>query len=223
MDQEELLRYYQKTQRKPIEIWQPQPKQMQLLELCGLNMALHGGEVYEAVCSLIGYGGAAGGGKSEGMLGVALIALMKVPGIRVGYFRRTFKELEGSDGPIERTMALYPAIGGKYNKMQHVWRFGESEGGDDWNEGEAAAMRFCHCQYESDVHSYQSSAFDILLFDEATHFTWGQIRYLLTRNRVSKYSQIPRPFSIMSTNPGGVGHMWYKQIYDIKDRADEKG
>jgi len=218
----ELLNYYKRQQRKPIEVWQPQPKQMQLLELCGLHKALFGGDPEEAVCSVIGYGGAAGGGKSEGMLGVALIALMTIPGVKIGYFRRTFKELEGSDGPIERTMALFPQFGAEYNKSQHVWRVGPQEGETDWNEGSTAAMRFCHCQYESDVHNYQSSAFDIWLVDEATHFTWNQTRYLFTRNRISKYSKIPRPFAILSTNPGGVGHMWYKQVMDIKDRADEK-
>lgn len=154
------------------------------------------------------------------MIGAALIALHQIPGVKIGYFRRKFTELEGSDGPIERSMVLFPQIGGVYNKSSHVWRFGDRDEAD-WNEGSAGALRFCHCQYESDVYQYQSSAFDILMFDEATHFTWSQIRYLLTRNRISKYSQLPKPFAIMSTNPGGVGHMWYKRIFDIADRADE--
>jgi hypothetical protein len=207
-------------QKKPSDFWTPQKKQLQLLELCGLHNALIGGPVEPAICGLIGYGGAAGGGKTEGMIGAALIALHQVPGIKIGYFRRKFTELEGSDGPIERSMVLFPQIGGVYNKSSHTWRIGDKSD-DDWNEGSAAALRFCHCQYESDVYQYQSSAFDIELYDEATHFTWNQIKYLLTRNRISKYSKLPKPFAIMSTNPGGVGHMWYKKIYDIADRADD--
>ena len=207
-------------QKKPIDYWQPQPKQRLLLEIAGLADALEGGPVHPALTNYIGYGGAAGGGKTEGMLGLSMVALTKIPGVRIGFFRRKFTELEGSDGPIERTMYLFPQIGGKYNKSSHVWRFGE--GGVDFNEGTAPAFRFCHCQYENTVHDYQSSAFDILLFDETTHFTWNQVRYLLTRNRVSRHSKIPRPFSVMATNPGNVGHMWYKQVYDIKSHADEK-
>ena len=219
-DQEELLAYFQKKQRKPSDVWQPQPKQYALLELCGLADALNGGQVHPALSRIIGYGGAAGGGKTEGMIGAALVALSQVPGVKIGYFRRKFTELEGTDGPIERAMVLFPKIGGKYNKSKHVWRFGEDEQ-EDWNEGSAAALKFCHCQYESDVFQYQSSAFDIILWDEATHFTWSMVRYIMTRNRVSRASELPRPFAVFCSNPGGVGHLWYKKIFDIKDRIDE--
>ena len=215
-NQQEIIAYYQKQSKKPIDIWQPQPKQELLLELCGLREALTGGPVRPALAKYIGYGGAAGGGKTEGMIGACLIALATIPGVKIGYFRRKFTELEGSDGPIERSQVLFPQIGGDYNKGKHIWRFGDQKS-DDWNEGEAAAFRFCHCQYESDVYQYQSSAFDIYCFDEATHFSWFQLRYLMTRNRISKYSAIPRPFAIMCSNPGGVGHAWYKKIFDIKD------
>lgn len=218
-DQEAYLNYLNQSRKKPIDIWQPQEKQKQLLELCGLLDALEGGEVHPAVSGIIGYGGAAGGGKTEGMIGAALIALHQVEGVKIGYFRRKFTELEGSDGPIERSQILFPQIGGVYNKSSHVWRIGDKDDAE-WNEGSAAALRFCHCQYESDVHDYQSSAFDILMFDEATHFSWNQIRYLLTRNRISRHSKLPKPFAIFCSNPGGVGHSWYKMIFDIKDRID---
>ena len=191
--------------------------------MCGLDDALHGGPVYEARAPLIGYGGAAGGGKTEGMVAAAMVAVHNVPGVKIGYFRRTYKELEGSDGPIDRSMFLYPKIGGEYNKGEHTWRFGrETTLTDDWNEGSAAALRFCHCQHEKDVQDYQSAAFDILMFDEATHFTWTIVRFLLTRNRISRHSALPAPFAIMSSNPGGVGHMWYKMIFGIGDTADGK-
>ena len=219
-----MIDFLKWKQKIPIDIWQPQPKQLKLLEIAGLNKALYGGQVLPALCTYIGYGGSAGGGKTEGMVGLALIALSQIKGIKIGYFRRTFKELEGPDGPIERAYVLYPQIGGKYTKQQHVWRFGEEqskERGEDWNEGSAAALKFCHCQYASDVHNYQSSAFDILLIDEATHFTWDIISYLMTRVRKSRESEIPLPFVVMCSNPGGPGHMWYKKIYDIQRTIEE--
>jgi hypothetical protein len=212
-------------QKKPSDIWQPQPKQLQLLELAGLHNALHGGAVEPALCNLIGYGGAAGGGKTEGMVGLALVALSQVKSVKIGYFRRTYKELEGADGPIERSQILFPEIGGKYNKQEHTWRFGEEESkerNEDWNEGIASALQFCHCQHESSVFAYQSKAFDILLFDEATHFSWAIVRYLMTRNRKSRHSELPMPFTVMCTNPGNIGHIWYMKLFDIRGRLNEK-
>jgi hypothetical protein len=189
---------------------------MQLLELCGLDNALHGGQVHKAACQLIGYGGAAGGGKTEGMIGLALIALHQIPGVKIGYFRRTYPELEELDGPIDRSRAIFPQLGFQYNETKHVWK-ADAETGEDWDKLKGAALRFCHLQYEKTVKNYQSAAFDILLFDEATHFSWTQARTMITRNRKSKYSEIPMPFTVMCTNPGNIGHIWYKTLFDIQD------
>ena len=191
----------------PEKIWQPQEKQKVLLEACGLLDALSGGEVQQSVCETIGYGGAAFGGKTEGLVAIGLIACMMVPGVQVGYFRRTFKELEGADGPISRSQELYRQGGGKYNKVDHRWKYLNG-----------AALHFCHCHTEMDVFNYQSQAFDILLIDEATHFSWFILDYLITRNRTSKYSQLPHPFRVMATNPGGIGHLWYLKLFDVDER-----
>jgi len=193
---------------KPIDIWQPQPKQMELLQACGLDDALTGGAVKPAMCSTIGYGGAAFGGKTEGMIGVGLIACMTIPGVQVGYFRREFTELEGADGPIYRTREIYPVAGAKYNDQKHIWK--------NWPGNSKSSLHFCYCNTEKDVFRYQSWAFDILLIDEATHFSWFIIDYLKTRNRVSKYSKIPNPFSLYCTNPGNIGHNWYMQTFGIE-------
>lgn len=206
--------------RRAVDIWQPQPKQAQLLTACGLLDALHGGEVHPPVCETIGYGGAAYGGKTEGLLGLGLVACLSVPGVKIGYFRRTYPELEGSDGPIERSQDLYRQAGGRYNQGRHVWTFGGEEADEDWTAGSSAAMRFCHCQHEGDVYSYQSAAFDILLIDEATLFTWFIVDYLITRNRRSKFSALPRPFRVFTANPGGPGHLWYMQLFGINPDED---
>ena len=217
-----MIRLMTQNRTVPNDVWVPQRKQRLLLKMCGLDLALTGGEVYEAMAPIIGYGGAAGGGKTEGMLAAGLIACHQIPGVKVGFFRRTYKELEDLDGPIERSHALFPKLGAFYNKTEHVWRFGKDRMGEDWNEAEGSAFKFCHCQHEKDKQAYQSAAFDILLFDEATHFTWTIINFLLLRNRVSRHSEIPRPFTVMGSNPGGVGHAWYKRIFGIQDNIDQK-
>ena len=180
-----------------------------LLEACGLFDALNGGAVHPAICERIGYGGAGFGGKTEGLVAIGLIAAMSIPGVRVGIFRRTFKELEGSDGPIDRSQHLYTMAGGSYNKSEHVWTFpGESL-------DLAPAVRFCHCQFDSSVEDYRSAAFDILLIDQAETFSWYIVDTLISRNRISKYSRIPRPFSVFTANPGGIGHIWFMQVFGI--------
>ena len=195
---------------RPSEIWQPQAKQAALLQLAGLDLALYGGPVRPAVCECIGYGGAGFGGKTEGLLGLALVACMAIPGVKIGFFRRKFTELEGSDGAIERSHALYGRAGGHYNDQKHTWFFGKDD-----EKGTAPALRFCHCQYELDAQDYQSAAFDILLIDEATNFSWYIIDHLIARNRPSKASKIPKVFRVMTANPGGIGHSWYMQIFGI--------
>lgn len=210
-DQNELIQFKTLKERKPADIWQTKDnkKQEALLEVCGLLDALNGGPVKPAICETIGYGGAAFGGKTEGGIAIGLIACMTIPGVQVGYFRRTYPQLEGADGPIQRTRILYPEAGGKYNEQKHIWTFGKGEA--------TAQLHFCSCQYERDVYNFQTSAFDIEILDEATHFTWFITDQLVLRNRISKYSKIPKPFRVYLSNPGNVGHGWYKRWFDIKD------
>ena len=182
--------------------WTPQPKQAQVLAACGLDQVFEGGHPRDAICETIGYGGAAFGGKSDGLLGIAIAAAFAYPGISIGYFRRTFPELEGADGAIIRSQELLAGVS-RYNEQKHVHVFPTG-----------SRLHFCHCQFESDVFQYQSQAFDILLIDEATHFTWSIVDYLITRNR-STIKDGPHPFRVFATNPGNVGHTWYLQLFDL--------
>lgn len=184
-------------------VWYPQPRQEELVRAAGLLGFIQGlPEARAPYAELIGYGGAAFGGKSDGLLGLAAIAAMAYPGCRIGFFRRTFPELEGAGGAIERSREIFSTIG-TYNETRHRWQFITG-----------SALYFNHVQHEADVHQYQSQQFDILLIDEATSFTWAIVDYLLTRNRAT-IDNLPRPFCVMTTNPGNVGHVWYSQLFDV--------
>lgn len=137
---------------------------------------------------------------------------MMVPGVQVGFFRRKFTELEGADGPIDRSLGLFTQAGATYNGSKHTWSFPNG-----------SKFRFAHCNNEANRFDYQSQAFDILIFDEATHFTWKIIDYLLTRNRASKTSQLTQPFALFLTNPGGVGLSWFIKLFDILKAKGEHG
>ena len=140
------------------------------------------------------FGGAAGGGKSYGQLIDALLYALKYPGRRQLILRRTYLELERS--LILVHLGMYPREIYTYNAGAHRGRFANS-----------STIEFGYCDSERDVYRYQSAEYDVIRFDELTHFSEDMYLYLMSRLRGSK----PYPRSIKSTtNPGGVGHYWVK-------------
>lgn len=179
--------------RKEID-WLPQDRQLVALQACGLDYPFTGAPIRPAIADMIGYGGAAGGGKSDTLLIVALVAAITFPRINIGYFRREFPQLEGPGGAILRSFELFSGLA-KYNQQKKRWTFPNG-----------SIIQFCHCQDSKDVYSYQSQQFDVLLIDEATQFTEEMIDYLVTRNRKTIEDDRFQPFCGLGTNPGNIGH-----------------
>lgn len=143
------------------------------------------------------YGGAAGGGKSYVQLLDNLIYAITYPGIKQLILRRTFPELERS---LIRTMLeLYPKAIYSYNTSKHTLTF---------NNGSLTDFGFC--DNENDVYKYQSSEYDIIRLDECTHFTGTMYEYLRTRIRGA--NDFPKQTKC-STNPGNVGHQYFKSRF----------
>jgi predicted phage terminase large subunit-like protein len=140
------------------------------------------------------YGGAAGGGKSDALLVDAIRYVGRGYGrnYKALLLRREFPDLEKS--LIERSHALYPRIGGKWNGSAKTWRFPLGE-----------VVYFGHAQHERDVHQYQGAEFQFVGFDEVTSFTKYQYTYLISRLRSS--AGVPCRLR-GATNPGGEGHDW---------------
>lgn len=184
--------------------FRPQPKQERLLQACGLLEWFRGeGTIREPVAGVLGYGGAAYGGKTYGFLGLGAIAALAFPGVQISFFRRTYREMDGPGAAMFEANQVFGGIAKRRDEGRH-WRF---ENGSDFY--------FRHCEHEEDVYQYQSQQMDILLVDESTHFTWFIIDYLLTRNRVSGKSGILKPFAVLGSNPGNIGHSWYMQLFDL--------
>ncbi len=214
-DLAQVARISSSRSRTISQAWTAQPRQAAVLKAAGLLDALDGGVVHRAACQILGYGGAAFGGKTDVALTLSLLVAVVASGSQVGYFRRTFAELEGADAPISRSMGLFKQFGGKYNQTKHAWFWNPEGIGEEEEAGTGSAVRFCHCQHENDVSMYLSDAFDVLIFDEATTFTWYIIDHLLARNRRSTYGTLEKPFCIMLSNPGDVGHSWFMQEFGI--------
>ena len=143
------------------------------------------------------FGGAAGGGKSCGQLVDGLLYALKYPKSKQIIFRSTFADLEKS--LIRTSMNFYPLSIANYNDSKHTWKFKNG-----------SIIDFGYIQYEKDVYQYQSAEYDVIRFDELTHFTEFMYTYMISRCRGAN----PYPKGIKSsTNPGGVGHNWVKERF----------
>ena len=140
------------------------------------------------------FGGAAGGGKSRGQLTDAFLYALRYPSSKQLILRRTFPELEKS--LIRESLALYPASVYTYHATGHTGRFPNG-----------SIIDFGYCAAENDMFQYQSAEYDVVRFDELTHFTEFQYLYLISRVRGA--NGYPKQIK-SSTNPGGVGHGWVK-------------
>lgn len=143
------------------------------------------------------FGGAAGGGKSYGQLADALLFALRYAGSKQLILRRTYPELEKSI--IRTSLELFPREVARYNATSHVWT---------WANG--SIVEFGNCDTEKDVYKYQSAEYDVLRFDELTHFTDTMYTYLISRVRGT--NGYPKQVK-SSTNPGGVGHVWVKERF----------
>lgn len=143
------------------------------------------------------FGGAAGGGKSYGQLTDALLYALRYQKSKQIIFRSTFADLEKS--LIRVSLEMYPQNIANYNSSKHTWKFANG-----------SIIDFGYIQFEKDVYQYQSAEYDVIRFDELTHFTEFMYVYMISRCRGAN----PYPKRIKSsTNPGGVGHAWVKERF----------
>jgi predicted phage terminase large subunit-like protein len=140
------------------------------------------------------YGGAAGGGKSYGLLLDAgrYACFDPVRGFGATIFRRTMTQVTQQGGLWETSLGLYPLTEGA-KPRQTPWL------GWEWPQ-HGTAVRFAHLQHEIDKQSYQGAQMAYLGFDELTHFTASQFWYMVSRNR-STSGVPPRIAATLNPDP----------------------
>ena len=137
--------------RSLIPLWQPSPGAQ--------------AEAFNCEATIIGYGGQAGGGKTD--LGLGLAAVKHTRSV---IFRRTFPQLRSI---IERSREIFNPLdrsAGKdrYNESLHRWVLEDGR-----------IIEFESCQYEKDREKQRGRPRDLYVFDEATEFLKSQVEFII--------------------------------------------
>ncbi len=119
------------------------------------------------------YGGAAGGGKSWGLLLEPLRHITTVNGFGAIIFRRTSPQIISQGGLWDEAAILYEALGTKAIQKPWIHFF------PPYNN----RVTFAHLEHLKNLKDYQGSQIPLILFDELTHFEERMFWYMLSRNR----------------------------------------
>src|SRR5580765_8962313 len=159
------------------------------------------------------YGGAAGGGKTVGLL---LEPCRHMDNADFGgvIFRRQAIQVRAEGGLYDTSFSIYAPLGATPQLSPYP----------KWIFPSGAQISFNHLTTDSDLLSWQGSQIPFIGFDELTHFTERQFFYMLSRNR--SISAI-RPYIRATTNPdvdSWVANLiawWIDQDtgYAIKERS----
>lgn len=191
----------------------------------------------------LGYGGAAGGGKSHLGRASAIYFSYAIPGLQTYLFRRQHNELVKNHmmGPTSFPAMLAPWMQqGFVRIVKDEIRF--ANGPDPINPFEGGSRIFlCHCQHEKDVFNWLGPEMHYLIIEQAEQFTPFMIQMLRGRNRIPEALHIPDEFKklfprcLYTFNPGGVGHAFFKSkfvkalrrgadgVSEIIEQPDEEG
>ena len=123
------------------------------------------------------YGGAAGGGKSYGLL-LSPLRYKNVKGFGCVIFRRDFNQIFAEGGLWDEATRMYYGIKGAVQRnARSQWRFNDKDGRP------LSQVSFAHVGRDEEVHSWQGSQICEIGFDELTHFSEYVFFYMLSRNR----------------------------------------
>jgi len=165
-------------------IWAPQS---------GPQTALLSCEVFEVF-----FGGARGGGKTDGMLGDWISHSDQYGANASGLMvRRSLKQLEDT---IKRSKQLYYKLGGKYNETSKTWVM---PGGGQ--------LKMAYLERDEDAQNYQGHSYTRIYVEEIGTFPSPDPIFKLMATLRSG-SGVPCGFRATG-NPGGPGHQWVRARY----------
>ena len=122
-------------------------------------------EAFKSKADILFYGGAAGGAKTDLLIGLALTAHYQSI-----IFRREYKQLRWIEDRLRQLLGF-----GAYKEGKKIATT------QDGRTVELAAI-----QHEGDEEAFQGRPHDLLEFDEITHFTEKQFRFLMAWRRTTR-------------------------------------
>lgn len=171
-------------QPETVWIWRPQPGPQKALVDCPIP------EIF--------YGGARGGGKTDGVLGkYGLKAKRYGNGFNAVFFRR---ELPMLDDAIERSREIYGPLGAVWHEQQKTWRF-------PWG----GRLRFRPLERVADAEKYQGQNISDAAVEEAGQY--ADPAPIDRLNGVLRSAQGVPTQLVLTGNPGGAGQPWIRQRY----------
>ncbi len=155
----------------------------------------------------IGVGGARGGSKSHMIMAqMGLDDCQRVPGLKLLFLRQVQKS--AAESLEDLTFRVFGAIEHKFTR---------SPGQVTFPNGSRIILG--GYRNESDIGKYLGIEYDGIGLEEATQLSEGKITKLRGSIRSSKPGWRERGYN--STNPGGIGHLWYKANFIIPHRAGD--
>jgi hypothetical protein len=122
-------------------------------------------DAYSCEADELFYGGQAGGGKSDLLLGLALTAHQ-----RSLILRRVHRDVGSL---VDRTAEILGTRSG-YNGQTHIWR-----------RLDGRTLEFGGCQYEHEKERYKGRPHDLKAFDEVSDFSESQYTFIIGWNRTT--------------------------------------
>lgn len=136
---------------------------------------------YESTADIIGYGGAAGGGKTDLIAGLALTKHKRALILR--------REKAQTEGVIQRLGEIVGTSDG-FNSQKAIWRM---------PVGSEALVEFGGLDNPGDERRWQGRPHDLKAFDEATEMREAQVRFVMGWTRTADTRLHPRV--LMTFNP----------------------
>jgi phage terminase large subunit len=169
----------------------PQPKQLLFHAACRAADKADGPDQ-------IGFGGARGPGKSHGAFAqVALDDSQRCPGLKTLYIRKISKNAREQFEDLRR--AVLRNVPHDYNRSGVI------------TFANGSRIVTGHFRTEGDVDQYLGLEYDVVVIEEATTLSLAKYKTLRDSNRTSKPGWRPRIYA--TTNPGNVGHVWFKDRF----------
>ena len=144
------------------------------------------------------FGGARGGGKSDGCLGEFMQHANKFGHYARGVFMR--REMPQADSLIDRSMQIFLPLGWNYNK-----------GNRQWTSPKGAILRFRPLEDDRDAEKYQGQDYTRVYAEEITN--WATPVALDKMKATLRSAAGVRCCFRATANPGGPGHHWVKARY----------